>query len=101
MIERQIVGKMAPEAKTCAPLARYDDPLSHSDGPTASQDAKGAPELPHAALPTADWTQEQEDGIYALGKGAGLAESQVTALRLIHKNYDAVIAAIESERVPA
>lgn len=101
MIERQIAGKLPQESIKYAPLDRYDAPVALYDATTAHPDAQGATETTESTLPPAEWTHEQEDGIYAIGKDAGLAESQVTALRLIHKNYGAVLAAIEDEKVPA
>ena len=92
-IERQIEAK-SPQEPIYAPITRYDEPA-------ASQEPRLALEAPLAALPPARWTQAQEDSIYALGKETGLAESQITALRLIHKHFEAVKTAIETERVPA
>ena len=97
MIERQIGQKCAksdPVLFVAGANDRYDTPA-------ATQEVRHATEAATATLPPAGWTQEQEDAIYALGKDAGLTESNITALRLIHKHFDAVKAAIESERVPA
>ena len=97
-IEGQIGGKGTGSplmlTNTDATMARYD-------APAASQDAPQALEPSLAALPAAGWTPEQEAEIYALGQAAGLGAAQVTALRLIHKDYGFVVAAIEAERVPA
>ena len=95
MIERQIAGK-AP-----APALAYNAPLAHYDSPAASQDAPQANEPSPVDLPPPGWTPEQEAKIYALGQDAGLGEAQITALRIIHKHYGAVVTAIEAERVPA
>lgn len=92
IVERALSGK--PVASPMVKVERYDDAPVVVDEPTvAGEQVK--------ALPPAGWTQEQEDAIYVLGKGAGMGEAQITTLRLIHKDYDSVKAAIEAEAVPA
>lgn len=101
-IERQIEQKHAiTETPYIPPLACYDEPEPRQYVSAASRDAPGTPGMAKATLPPAGWTPEQESEIYVLGQAAGLGDAQVTALRLINKNYEAVKAAIESEKVAA
>jgi len=90
MVERQIAGK-APVNGSQLP----QDAQERYDAPVVAEDVIGPP------LPPEGWTEAQETEVYALGKDAGLGESQVTALRLIHKHFEAVKAAIEAEKVAA
>lgn len=91
-IESQISGKAVP-----AHALDYDAPATarYDEAPAPVEDILGAP------LPPAGWTPEQETDIQALGSEAKMSEAQITALRLIHKHYDAVKAAIKSEKVLA
>lgn len=92
-IERQIEGKPV----SVAPAVRLD---RYDDAPTVEA-APVAPVESVKPLPPAGWTKEQEDAINVLGAGLGKTEAEITMLRLIHKDYNSVKAAIEAEAVPA
>lgn len=90
IVERALSGKPSvPVAR----IERYDEAPTVEAEPVHVESVK--------PLPPEGWTQEQEDAINVLGIGLGKTEAEITMLRLIHKDYASVKAAIEAEAVPA
>ena len=90
--------------KTAAP-ARYDAPIPERyDAPESQLESNEYSDAPAPTGPAeTGWTPEQEVRAQEAGVAKGLSEAQITAMRLIHKTPEAVLAAIEDEakEVPA
>lgn len=92
-IECQIAGHSVVRTSSAAQPDKYDDPVQKSE---PNSDSCVIPPMTNES-----WTDEQESEIAALGKSSGLSDGQLMALRIIHKTFDGVKAAIVSEGVPA
>ena len=93
MVERALEGQRAVTAipRALAVPVAYDAPAQE---PTQEYNPP-APDTT-AAYPGV-WTEAQEAEALAAGQAAGMKEAEVTALKLIHKTPEAVLAAIQAE----
>ena len=92
LLSKKWANPPAAPAYTSGP-ERYDDPPAPDDAGPASDSAAG-PEK-------SAWAPEQEARALEAGAEKGLSAAQVTAIRLIYKHHDAVMAAIDAEEAGA
>lgn len=90
-----IESALSKKAQT-VDFRRYDD-----SAPAPVAESNPEPEMApsHPAQSASAWTTAQEAEIYEIGKKAGMSEAQITATRLIHKTFEATVAAIQAEAV--